>query len=346
MRAGSEKALPFALYKLNFRIAHLLRDNMGIQMKKVCFFICVLAMLGATALFTACGSDDVSSNPSGPIDFGDKIYFAFPINSIDKKHHQFSMGFWFSEDACIYRDSKVLWDTLVYSEDLTFDYTIKDHQLTLKNEYVRFNPARSEKNKSLLGVWNVKDDGSVQYVITQDTFYYAGIKTEKEEIIPEPVETPIVLGESYFMYDMYRCVQYDRICYFDQWHFSKKGPNSLHEFRIDVHDSTSNSMSFTHEGQEFFINVLHVQDDSLNNGKAYYSAITVIDQDTCFYEYTRSNVTEDLCKEENLKYLMGYSRDDEDAELEDIKGDIVMFEYMKNSIEEFQKCIYNHTKKQ
>lgn len=346
--------------------------NMLIFIKKAfCIAGACLMAVGAITL-NACSDTESENNPTQPSNGNENqeslLHDSYPI-SVNQENSEFTMNFHLDETGCILQDEKLNWETKRLYYETIFYYSLDNGTLILENDEIFFPTLWGPKNANLFGVWHSIDkDGivneDVDYVITSDSLVIKQTKfiPTAEEVLDKPVETPITLRTSYFMFDLYRCITEEHFCQFSQWHFSKRqGPNAedmVYIYKISILEETSNSIRFKSEDRDISVNVLHVQDDSLNNGRGYYSAYVTYQQDTCFFETLKSPVTKELCKEENMKYFLGYTVGGEDDfdEDEDDEDDIrnvknenkdyadsevytVLYYMFKSNGEEFAKCV-------
>ncbi len=325
--------------------------NIVVFLKKAQSITETCLLIAGIFSFGACGDSESSSNPSGPENQSGTTINSYPI-SVNQEEHEFTMDFHLDMEKCILQNGNLGWDTTRYLFKTVFSYNLSEGMLFLENEELHSSPFWGPENQDIFGEWRrLGDDNTpdeyVKAIFTHDSLIFKQIKPRHEDaIISEPVETPITLRTSYFMFDLYRCITEEHFCVFDQWHFSKpQGPNAedmTSHYRTTILEETSNSMRIINNNREIFVNVLHVQDDSLNNGNGYYSAYITHQQDTCFFDFFKGPVTRELCKEENLPYFIGYELGDDDDENEDYveqEAHAVLDYMVKSNKNEFAQCV-------
>lgn len=300
------------------------------------------------AIFAACSDD----NSSGAFDREVGLRNGYPIK-VNEEDSTFTLYIAVSGNKCILRESGISWEEDFYNYTQDYSFRINGDYLTLNDGLV----LKGESNKSLYGTWYEPEgcqntsDGTFQcesikktnwMKFTRDSMItYAGNASSSS--VSEPVETPINLEDSYFMYDLYRCISKDRFCSFGHWHFTKDAKDliggKIRKQNIEIKSKSSNAVTFEVDDREFSVQVEHVQVDSLNNGNEHYVAYVQTNQDTCYFEHSSMPATKEVCTEENLDYFLGY-------EIEDEENPYVIFtKYVKDNTLEFENCVFVLTKK-
>lgn len=298
-------------------------------------------------VFSACSQDDSSSSPSQNEDSHQR--YSIEVNEQDSliTIHQTV-----SYNKCVLQDYEVLWleDYSDFSEG--FRYSIRNNYLVMDDSLF----FKGDSPKSIYGNWTeaadcqFDNDDNIQcksaytdrrMEITRDSLFYFTARPA-EYSSKKPEETPINLGESFFMKDIYRCVTKERFCDFGHWHFTKSAAefnkNIINSESIEINEQSSNSLTFTVNNQKFSVNVEHVQIDSLNNGREYYYSTVQSNTDTCYFEHLKQPITKDLCKRSNLKYFVNLTGSETDDSYDEFNF------YFKGNELDFATCVYNLVK--
>lgn len=299
-------------------------------------------------IFTACDHGSTNS-ASDNLENLNRSAYAISVNEEEEKIYINSV---LKVDQCIYRNGKLAWSKENYPFEARVSYYISyDGTLELVTSDDNYTELWNSTNTSVFGVWyGDSTDTLSRCIITRDSLIFESPKESGQtENGNPPVETPINIRTSYFLYDLYRCLSGREECYIGTWHFAKdaKSYNSKYEseLQISVRDVIDNSLIFTYSGQDFFVNVDHVQVDDQNNGHSLYSAYVISNGETCHYQNLSKPITKDLCKEEYWNYLEGTYMDDGgddkdgDGDTADDDDDVLIYAYIDDNSQSFINCV-------
>lgn len=316
--------------------------------RKVIFIAGTCIATSCLGIFTACDHGSTNS-ASDNLENLNRSAFAISVNEEEEKIYINSV---LKVDQCIYRNGKLAWSKETYPFEARVSYYISyDGTLDLESNEVTFPEFWNPENTSIFGVWYLdRTDSLSRCIITQDSLILESPENSGQtENAAPPVETPINIRTSYFLYDLYRCLSGKEECYVSTWHFSKNGEyfNSKYEseFQITVRDVIDNSLIFTYNGQDFFVNVDHVQEEDQNNGSSHYSAYVISNGKTCHYQNMSKPITKDLCKKEYWDYLEGVYMDDGDDDKDgdgdtaDDDDDVLIYAFIDNNSKTFIDCV-------
>ena len=259
----------------------------------------------------------------------------YPV-TIDEGEGTFTIHFSYGDDACSIGENSAEW--VVNSQEIPVDmlYRIDGKKLSIwslddVNDISLFNG----DNESIFGTWYSENrDYDVKF--TSDTFYTTENLGSTNSAAQVPVESDIDIASSYIMYDLYNCNSDESHCVFNHWHFTKQAPDfilgEIQKKTIDIREKTDRTVKLTFAGKEFYIQVDHVQLDSLNNGKTLIAASIQSQGATCNFEHASMAPTRELCTVENLKYLSDSAYEGED-------GKVYSTEYSNDNSVEFSYCV-------
>ncbi|MCF0225136.1 MAG: hypothetical protein HUK20_12780 [Fibrobacter sp.] len=273
------------------------------------------SLVVSSSILLACSDSGSSSSVEA------EANYSIPI-SVNEKARTITFLQSAPTEMCIIENESAEWSTHTVKLSEERPYTIDGNKMKIFLDGVEAYESGDTSNvmsliggsnKGPYGIW-YQDEANVdssQYIeITSNKINsFAPLTTQKEE--SEPVETKIDLRNSYFMFDFYRCVVSKDLCSFGQWHFSKGARVFVGEYErkpeIEILESSDRNVKLTYNDREFIINVEHVQDDSLNNGKSLYSATIQSGDKICSFIYERNDVPKEYCRDENVKYITSFS---------------------------------------
>lgn len=297
------------------------------------------------SFFSAC-SDNSSSATDDNTSNG--LYHQAYAITVDEENQSMTLRGEVQEEICFVENSKAEWKTETTPVEIEAGYYIPDDggSLSIESDDATFKELINPANTSIYGVWYIEgyDDTLHTCTVTQDSIICEG--PINEETNSTPVETSINVRASYVLEDLYHCIAGSN-CYVSDWHFTKSDESENlqleQSLQITVHDVVDNTLWFNYNGQEFFFNIDHVQEDSNNNGNTYYSAYVISNQKTCHYSYLSKPITKDLCNMKYKDYFYGwYAEDEDDKDGDGDYGDdedlAWIFAYIDENEDEFLSC--------
>lgn len=305
----------------------------------------LLPLLGI-AFLAACTNDPTGGEK---IDDDPRWKLHFPI-SVNESTNSFTANISYDYGVCRILESSnsTKWENKTFKETVDMEYVVNGDKLVMwpkgdENKgsqsptYTRVvdtNDTTAFDNTSIFGYWNCdNDDFTIK--ITPHVFYTTEQVGPIDPTTITPVESEIDLANSYFIHDLYTCIARDYSCNFNHWHFTKSAPGNLNTLMgihgITVNEATDRFVSLTYLDTEINVGVEHVQLDSLNSGNAYMSAYIQAQGDTCRFEHASTRPTEEVCTDDNMKYLTIFTYMDEFKTYSS--------KYIKDISSEFDYCV-------
>lgn len=288
--------------------------------------------------FVACSNGESGNNASSA---EPEWVASYPI-IIDQSQETIYVQYVINDGLCRIDKYSASWESYSFELPFSMKYKVSNNQLSILvegNDEVNSTVYEGENGGSLFGIWKFAADGSA-IKLTADTLY----TTDEPEGLfsgstpSEVVESPIDLASSYFIYDLYSCSTGASPCSFSHWHLTKDTPEPLdkmiQENGIQILESSERHQSLIIKGKNVFVDVEHVQLDSLNEGNSLISASIKTAEESCHFIHSSSETTEELCVTANLDFISKYVMEDDDGSIYSLKA-------VKDNSTDFSDCVKN-----